>query len=97
MNELDYGQQVGDVNDNGKVDVMDATYIQRYIAEYNDIFYARTHQVPPQYSNDSNSNFYKVNVVDIGNYYFSIADFDRDGYTTVLDATAIQRHIAGIE
>ena len=42
------------------------------------------------------NDYYNVKVWTTG-YYFSIADFDRDGETTIMDATAIQRHIAGLE
>ncbi len=36
IEENNLGQQIGDVNDNGKLDILDATYIQRCVAGFND-------------------------------------------------------------
>ena len=38
LEEYGIGQLLGDIDESGSVDIMDATYIQRYIAKYNDHF-----------------------------------------------------------
>lgn len=82
IEENEIGQAFGDVDNNGKINVMDATHIQRHIAEmHNDYRIERYFQIH----------------INGGEYYLSMGDYDRDGYTTVMDATAIQRHIAELE
>jgi len=80
IEEIEYGQLVGDIDENNVLDSIDVTYIQRYLAGYQDKI-------------DYNSIGYHITIVGS----IDVSDFDRDGETTVLDATAIQRHIAGLE
>ena len=99
VEKFDFGQKFGDVNDDMKIDVLDATYIQRMLAGYNDDVKAR--YVP--YS-DKKSSLSILEYVDAVEIYVNekwdtifISDFDRDGETTVMDATMIQRHLVGLE
>ena len=83
IEENEIGQAFGDVDYNDKIDVVDATYIQRYIAEI--------------YNGYEIDRCFGIGIVGDKSYYESIGDFDRDGETTIMDATKIQRHVAGLE
>ena len=76
IEENEFGQLIGDIDENDTLEITDATYIQRYVAEYHDFIGG-------------------YNIYELTNVYGSIdvSDFDRDGETTVMDATAIQRYL----
>ena len=76
----EFGQLIGDIDCNNVIEIIDATYIQRYLAEYTDFIGA--------YNIDQLTNV--TGSIDV-------SDFDRDGETTVMDATMIQRHLVGLE
>ena len=80
IEEIEYGQMLGDVDENNILDITDVTYIQRFLAGYQDRI---------------GDNFvgYYINI--IGDV--DVSDFDRDGETAIMDATAIQRQLAGLE
>ncbi|MBR2715976.1 MAG: hypothetical protein IKB73_07225 [Ruminococcus sp.] len=81
LEELNIGDKLGDADRDGKLTVMDATYIQMVSAgmcEYD--------------AKDDIREFYAL-----GDAVDYISDFDRDGERTVMDATAIQMKLAGIE
>lgn len=80
------GRPIGDANYNGKLDIMDATRIQLVLAGlHNFVWYSDiyTVYVDGVYMNDENLKY--------------VCDMDRDGERTILDATAIQLKLAGIE
>ena len=81
IEENEYGQLVGDINESGDLDIIDATYIQRYLAGLN--------ETTDAYLLDYFMFVYGSSV--------DISDFDRDGETTIFDATAIQMKLAKIE
>ena len=81
IEENEIGQAFGDVDDNGEIDIIDAAYIQRYIAEL---------YIVAEIERTFSINYLLGNTISIG-------DYDCDGETTIMDATAIQRHIAGLE
>lgn len=81
IEENEIGQQLGDVDNDGCLSVVDATYIQRCLAEYDDW---------------EMTVYDRVNL-DGGNEYVYISDIDRDGERSILDATAIQKKLARIE
>ncbi len=86
IEENKIGQAFGDVNNDNDVNVIDATWIQRHLVGYYDEL-----------------SYYDCVVLDGGRIvegrdsYVCISDFDRDGETTVMDATAIQKKLAQIE
>ena len=71
---------IGDADADGKVTILDATRIQRIIAELD--------ENPWEKFAETGSEF--IRGVDIA----GATDYDRDGKTTVMDATRIQRGIA---
>ena len=80
------GRPIGDANYNGKLDIMDATHIQLALAGLGKFDYYNdiyTAYVDGVYMNDENLKY--------------VCDMDRDGERTILDATAIQLKLAGIE
>jgi len=77
---------IGDFDRDNRLTVFDATGIQRAIAGVCEF----------HFEDDDLSQFSYKNLKD-SNELSYITDFDRDGERTVLDATAIQRYIAGIE
>ncbi len=77
IEENKIGQGFGDVNDDNVVDIFDATYVQRHIAGMTE-----------DYNIEVN---FSIHIISENNV--SIGDFDRDGETTVMDATAIQRYL----
>jgi len=84
LNEYDIGEIIGDMDNDKKLTVKDATYIQKCLAgimEY------------PE--NDKVEGVYESNK-DYGHLAY-LSDFNRDGVRNIKDATAIQKHIAGIE
>lgn len=90
-----FGQTIGDVDDDMRVSIMDATYIQRLLAEYEDIINARYDLVL-----DLRSTDLRVEFVDSIKTYYSdcyISDFDRDGRRTIFDVTAIQIKLAQLD
>ena len=93
LEKCGYGTQFGDVNYDKKLDIVDVTYIQRMIAGYNDIIYSPLYPVPGFDIGSTWSILDAEYVSNVGR----ISDYDRDGETTVMDATAIQRHLAGLE
>lgn len=82
LEKYEIGQVRGDINEDNKIDVFDATYIQRVVADMYDYV-----TIVKVYEEDTFSSY----------MYDSIADFDKDSEVSVMDATAIQRHIAGLE
>ena len=83
IEENNIGIAFGDVNENGEIDITDATYIQKHLAD-------KLH-----YEYKIARNFYIA--IGGGEYHVSIGDFNRDGDTTILDATAIQRKLAKLD
>ena len=82
----EFGQLLGDVDDDSSLDILDATYIQRLLAGYEDYTQTKSKQICTEIK------------VWSGSYgYFEISDFDRDGDTSILDATAIQRRLAKLD
>ena len=85
LDTLNIGTLIGDADLDGKLSVMDATFIQQALAsmiEFNE--------------DDIVEDRVMVDSVNKEKVYF-ISDFDRDGERTVLDATAIQYKLAGLE
>lgn len=76
------GELIGDVNQDGKLNVRDATFIQKCIAELEE--FAENDIVSGGCEKDSE-------------VIYSISDFNRDGVRNIKDATAIQKFIASIE
>lgn len=77
--ELNIATPIGDSDMDGKVTVMDATFIARYVAQLEDLNYRDRYNVVVYYyeEEEKHSGF--------------VSDFDNDGEVTILDATAIQR------
>ena len=104
LEKQDIGQLIGDINDNSEIDIVDATLIQRYLAGYDDTVESRysfssRFRVSGKFSNkDRVGTSYAVNGQHVKVWeYDYISDFDRDGERTILDATAIQLKLAGLE
>ena len=88
--EMKIGRPVGDADNDGELTVLDATAIQRKLANL-------------QSSLDLEKNIY------YNSYYLELgsqegdrvehdyADYDDDGVLSVIDATRIQKHLAGLE
>ena len=81
INELLLGVPLGDCDLDGELTILDATYIQMFLAGLREFSY-----------DDELSDRYAVNTE--LNY---ISDIDRDGSRTILDATAIQMKLAKID
>lgn len=77
-----YIYHIGDSDCDGELTILDATYIQRVIADLNEFSVMDEYLGAYQYYGK------KIN---------HISDYDFDGEVTIMDATAIQRHIAGLE
>ncbi len=76
IEENEIGREMGDVNDDDSVNILDATYIQCGLVDM---------QAYPLWGVWSAPKS------------FSLADYDRDGEATVMDATAIQKRLAQLE
>lgn len=92
----------GDINDDFKVDIIDATYIQRYIAEYDDTVYVRLrihddYRVHLRIEERFIVTYLHADQYVTGEEKYHIGDSNHDGEVTILDATAIQRKLAKIE
>ena len=104
LEEQNIGQLIGDINDDSEIDIVDVTLIQRYLAGYDDIIESR-YSFSSKFRNSGKFRYkdevgtsYTVEEQHIKVWkYDYISDFDRDGERTVMDATAIQRYIAGLE
>ena len=83
LDENNIGEIIGDMDNDRKVTVKDATYIQKCIA--NIIEFPENDAVSADY-------WYTEGY----GYLAYLSDFNRDGERNVKDATAIQKHIAGI-
>ena len=81
MNLLPKAKLIGDTDGDKSLSILDATNIQRAIAQLCEFD-----------SNDDLTSYF-----DYGGNLNYISDFDRDGETTIFDATAIQRKLAKIE
>ena len=92
LDELNYGQLIGDINDDYKINIIDATYIQRKLAGYQDTVSVR---VCPTFRRVEIGVDVRITVDN--NQYEYVGDFNRDGDTTILDATAIQRKLAKLD
>ena len=77
--------RIGDVNRDNKLNINDATEIQKFIAGINVSFSEFDDEILG-FANKMNGKW--------GRY---ISDFNRDGVRNIKDATAIQKHIAGLE
>ena len=84
VNHLKLGVMIGDVDRDGIISILDATYIQKILAglmhntmiEDMDVFYGQALK---------------------GDTIKYVSDYDRDGERSVLDATGIQKYLAGIK
>ena len=76
IEENKLGREMGDVNDDDRVDILDATYIQCALSDM------------PAYSLWAIYSVPKI---------FSVADYDLDGESTIMDATSIQKMLARVE
>ncbi len=88
----------GDINDDFEVDILDATYIQRIVAEYQDKVNVRSKLFSEERSWKYVGSIFCVHTYEgerWNNTY--ISDYDYDGETTILDATAIQMKLAKVE
>lgn len=92
VEELELGVPLGDVDSDGRITVVDATIIQKMLAGI---------EVRPRYSekDDIIERFSHWEDSDGGPLavyeYCYISDYDQDGVRSVLDATHIQKHLAG--
>ena len=81
------GRPIGDANYNGQLDIMDATEIQLALAGLSTFHYA-----------DDIYGYYPIYNIKMNDENLKyVSDMDRDGQRTVLDATAIQLKLAGLE
>lgn len=81
LNQFGYGTPIGDADANGKLDIMDATFIQLVSAKLQE--YNKYDDISDYYGFGCNLNY--------------ISDMNRDGKRDILDATAIQLKLAGLE
>lgn len=81
----DYGVLIGDLNDDGNVDIMDATLSRMYLAGEKE--FTETKQIGTVYDYSLKKAFYISN----------IADMDRDNTYDVNDVTAIQKSAANLD
>lgn len=79
--KLNVGFLIGDMDNDNKITIIDATIIQRCLAEVDSFD-----------REDKLKDYFWATNETIG----YISDFDRDGERTIMDATAIQRHLAKI-
>ncbi len=103
IEENNYGQRIGDINDDFIVNILDATYIQRLLAGYKDTVSVRlvtsSKERRSEYVDTVDTIYANYVYVD-GKWHWEyayISDFNRDGERTILDATAIQMKLAKIE
>lgn len=75
------GDMTGDVNFDGKLNIRDATFIQKDVANKTSV-YEKYYMVKGRYDSTR---------------ALKIADFNRDGKFNIRDATAIQKHLAGVD
>ncbi len=75
------GDMTGDVNFDGKLNIRDATFIQKDVANKASV-YEKYYMVKGRYDSTR---------------AMKIADFNRDGKFNIRDATAIQKHLAGVD
>ncbi len=81
------GRPVGDANFNGYLDIMDATQIQLVLAGLSEFNYK-----------DDIYGYYPLSTIIMNDENLKyVSDIDRDGERTILDATAIQLKLAGLE
>ncbi len=78
-----YHDFVGDANNDGKVNILDATEIQRALAEITEFHPA--------------DELFRADFICIGEQLNYVSDFDRDGKRTVMDATGIQMYLAELD
>lgn len=88
----------GDVNDDFEVNIIDTTYIQRFLAGYEDRFWVRNSMHSDNRSFESIKEAgYVVTIDHENNNKWNnnlLLDYDSDGEITILDATAIQMKLA---
>lgn len=77
------GQLIGDMDNDRKITVKDATYIQKCLAELEE-FSVHDKIYGFDYSTETNVPLY-------------VSDFNRDKKRDIKDATSIQKHLAGLE
>ncbi|MBE6824287.1 MAG: hypothetical protein E7513_02955 [Ruminococcaceae bacterium] len=80
LDELEIGEPVGDADRDKKLTVLDATEIQRALAEIIEFHPSDTLR--------------RADFICIGEQLNYVSDFNRDGKRTVMDATGIQMHLA---
>ena len=100
LDELNFGQLIGDINDDNIVNIKDVTYIQRMLAQYEDKVYIRYYYPTSLRKTEFVETADEILTDNMGNGKWKasyISDFNRDGETTILDATAIQRKIAKLD
>ena len=76
------GTLIGDVNNDGKLNVKDATFIQKCLAEI--VIFGADDKIDGICEDGSKEVFY-------------ISDFNCDGKRNIKDATAIQKHLAKMD
>ena len=81
--DYELGELMGDMDDDEKITIKDATYLQKCLAGMEG-FTDNTHFKSPSFEFPSY-------------YYGSLSDFNFDDVVNVKDVTAIQKYIAGIE
>lgn len=81
FNQLGYGRQIGDADCDGRLTVMDATFVQMVAAKLTS--YSKYDDISDYYSFSCKLNY--------------ISDMNRDGKRDILDATAIQLALAGLD
>ncbi len=84
FSEYGFGRLRGDINEDRKITVKDATLIQKCLAGIKEL---------PEY--DLILGYHEGSKMPIVESKY-ISDFNRDGKRDIKDATAIQKHIAGI-
>ncbi len=82
LTETGIGELIGDVNKDGKLDVRDATFIQKCLA---DIEVFKEDDVVQGLCEDESEDI------------FAISDFNRDGKRDIRDATAIRKYLVGLD
>lgn len=81
FNKYGCGKLIGDVDGDGSISILDATVIQRCLAELRDF--------------PAGDLIETCGVVDGALMYYS--DFNRDGGRDIFDATSIQRYLVGLD
>ena len=80
--QYDYTVQLGDVDHDGELSIIDATHLQRFLVDIEELEYDTA---PFEHCS-----------ADFGENQKYISDFNRDGERDITDVTAIQRHLVGL-